>query len=112
MLAFPYLRHLGLCVSSLEDALVLFQQGKRALTRMLLAVHKLLARSDQYYLLNRLYVTDMCVWIQQADSQRIQNFWECAQADLGRLLALEPSDWIRFNVSILDDDEDHDLEEE
>jgi protein SHQ1 len=112
MLAYPYLRHLALSVTALEDAVEILRGGKRAILRSLLYVHRVLQKSEQYYLLNRLYITDMCVWVQQAEPKLIQHFLEATQDALGELLAKEPQDWIRFEIAIQldDDDDDHDAD--
>ena len=40
--------------------------GRHKLLQCLLQVHKILSGSESYYILNNLYVTDYCVWIQHA----------------------------------------------
>ena len=40
--------------------------GRRKLLQCLLQVHKILSTSEPYYILNNLFITDYCVWIQHA----------------------------------------------
>eukprot|EP00510_Aplanochytrium_minuta_P006944 CAMPEP_0184032842 /NCGR_PEP_ID=MMETSP0955-20130417/3334_1 /TAXON_ID=627963 /ORGANISM="Aplanochytrium sp, Strain PBS07" /LENGTH=155 /DNA_ID=CAMNT_0026319035 /DNA_START=497 /DNA_END=964 /DNA_ORIENTATION=- len=74
VLVYPYMRHCDITARVLEDIRIIFQGGKRFILRMLLKTHRILHRSDTFYLLNRLYVTDMCVWIQKLDDVVITAF--------------------------------------
>src|SRR6218665_102342 len=38
--------------------------GRRRLLKCLLDLHRMLIDADQHYILNDLYITDYCVWIQ------------------------------------------------
>ena len=44
----------------------IFSLGRRRLLKCLLEVHSLLIDTDSRYILNDLYITDYCVWIQSA----------------------------------------------
>jgi protein SHQ1 len=43
--------------------------GKRQLLKCLLDIHRLFSQSNPRYLLNRLFIEDYCVWIQEADDK-------------------------------------------
>ena len=47
--------------------------GRRKLLQCLLDVRRILNSSEPYYVMNNLYITDYCVWIQRASSRQIQN---------------------------------------
>jgi len=47
--------------------------GKRQLLKCLLGVHCLFNLSNPRYLLNRLYIEDYCVWIQEADDKYLMD---------------------------------------
>ncbi|XP_014672596.1 PREDICTED: protein SHQ1 homolog [Priapulus caudatus] len=63
-LCFPLHRHFALAAAAARDAARIFALGRGALLRCLLAVHRLLSEGDARYVLNDLYVTDYCVWLQ------------------------------------------------
>ena len=65
-LAFPLFRQWQLSLATLEDTRVLFRLGRHRLLQCLLEVHQLLASSEPFYVLNDLYITDYCVWLQGA----------------------------------------------
>ena len=48
----------------LMDAAALLRRGRRCALRALLAARRILAREDARYLLNPLFLTDYCVWLQ------------------------------------------------
>ena len=49
-----------------------FILGKQQVLRCLLDIHKILGESYPRYILNDLYITDYCVWIQTARSVNSQ----------------------------------------
>ncbi len=57
------------CNLSFSDALVFIFLGRRKLLQCLLAIHQTLSSSEPYYVLNSLFLTDYCVWIQRARYQ-------------------------------------------
>ena len=52
----------------LEDDLIFFQfpSGKSAVLKCLLDIHRIFQENDPAYILNDLYISDYCVWIQKA----------------------------------------------
>uniref|UniRef100_A0A914XDS5 Protein SHQ1 homolog n=1 Tax=Plectus sambesii TaxID=2011161 RepID=A0A914XDS5_9BILA len=64
-LVFPLYRNWELSVKVLEDVRRILRLGRIAILKCLLVIHRLLASHGEYrYILNDLYVTDYCVWIQ------------------------------------------------
>ena len=40
--------------------------GRQKLLQCLLSIHQTLSTSEPYYILNNLYITDYCVWVQHS----------------------------------------------
>lgn len=70
-LIFPLVRNWQLAQSVLKDTVKILLLGKKQVLRSLLEIQRLLNASEGYYLLNQLYVTDYCVWIQSVKEQRL-----------------------------------------
>ena len=67
-LCYPLVRHFGLARASIADVGALIRLGRPAVIRALLDVRQAVQRGGEYgYLLNRIYVDDYCVWLQQLD---------------------------------------------
>ncbi|KDO34147.1 hypothetical protein SPRG_19003 [Saprolegnia parasitica CBS 223.65] len=65
MLTYPLLRQHSLALRVLDDVHDILARGKRVVLRCLLQIFDILAKSDQHYLLNTLFLDDYCVWIQR-----------------------------------------------
>ncbi|MCP9263616.1 Protein shq1-like protein [Dirofilaria immitis] len=64
-LCFPLYRHWNLSMKILDDLKFLLDKGKVSLLQCLVDVHVILSTSGDYrYLLNDLFITDYCLWIQ------------------------------------------------
>uniref|UniRef100_A0A0R3RS52 Protein SHQ1 homolog n=1 Tax=Elaeophora elaphi TaxID=1147741 RepID=A0A0R3RS52_9BILA len=64
-LCFPLYRHWVLSMKVLDDLKLLLRKGKSSLLQCLVDVHIILSTSGDYrYLLNDLFITDYCLWIQ------------------------------------------------
>jgi len=72
-LCYPLFRNYDLSVKILSDVQILLRLGKRQLLKCLLDVHCLFNLSNPRYLLNRLYIEDYCVWIQEADDKYLMD---------------------------------------
>ncbi|XP_069793124.1 protein SHQ1 homolog isoform X2 [Narcine bancroftii] len=89
VLCYPFYRHFHLALKSIEDAVLILQLGKSAVLKCLLAIHKIFRESDPAYLLNDLYITDYCIWIQKVKSKKLALLAETlqkvkvAKSDLG-----------------------------
>jgi hypothetical protein len=107
-LCYPLYRHWQLVQCVLHDTTQLFLLGRRKLLQCLLDIRTILNSSEPYYVMNNLYITDYCVWIQRASSRHIQNLalelkqvkmeknrmgWELAELEqAARLVAAEGDD--------------------
>ena len=71
MLCYPYIRRWDLAMLALSDCVMILLKGRRTVLRALLAIRRIFKTEDARYLLNKLFMDDMCVWVQAVDS--IQN---------------------------------------
>jgi protein SHQ1 len=67
-LTFPYLRTWKLVKKIFIDVTKILFLGQRCVLKCLLEVHRIFEKTDNYYLLNKLYLEDYCVWIQSLGS--------------------------------------------
>lgn len=71
-LCYPLLRHWELALAVLRDVLRLLELGRVATLRALLRCRQLLQTTVEYgFLLNRIWVEDYCIWLQQQPPRRI-----------------------------------------
>ncbi|XP_070559764.1 protein SHQ1 homolog isoform X2 [Ptychodera flava] len=75
-LCYPLYRHWKLTQKVYQDVQQIFSLGRRKLLQCLLEIHRLLSTDDTRYILNDLYVTDYCVWIQSAKKSWIASLAE------------------------------------
>ncbi|KAJ7998581.1 hypothetical protein DPEC_G00206390 [Dallia pectoralis] len=87
LLCFPLYRHFDLVSAAVQDAAQIFQLGKAAVLKCLLDTHKVFRENEPAYILNDLYVTDYCVWIQRVKSKKVT-----AMSDALRSITLRKSD--------------------
>ncbi|XP_057167864.1 protein SHQ1 homolog isoform X3 [Ursus arctos] len=66
VLCYPLYRHFKLVMKAYRDTIKILQLGKSAVLKCLLDVHKIFQENDPAYILNDLYISDYCVWIQKA----------------------------------------------
>lgn len=71
VLCYPLYRHFKLVLKAYRDTTEILQLGKSAVLKCLLDVHKIFQESDPSYILNDLYISDYCVWIQKAKSKKL-----------------------------------------
>ncbi|XP_054585464.1 protein SHQ1 homolog isoform X2 [Eptesicus fuscus] len=71
VLCYPLYRHFKLVTKACRDTIKILQLGKSAVLKCLLDIHKIFQESDPAYILNDLYISDYCVWIQKAKSTRL-----------------------------------------
>uniref|UniRef100_W5MUY5 Protein SHQ1 homolog n=1 Tax=Lepisosteus oculatus TaxID=7918 RepID=W5MUY5_LEPOC len=76
VLCYPLYRHFALIKAAIEDAAVIFELGKVCVLKCLLDIHKVFRENDPAYILNDLYITDYCVWIQKAKSKKVRALTE------------------------------------
>ncbi|XP_064580466.1 protein SHQ1 homolog isoform X4 [Zonotrichia leucophrys gambelii] len=65
VLCYPLHRHFELVTRALSDTAMILQLGKAAVLKCLLDIHKIFLESDPAYILNDLFITDYCIWIQK-----------------------------------------------
>ncbi|XP_069499304.1 protein SHQ1 homolog isoform X2 [Ambystoma mexicanum] len=88
-LCYPLYRHFKLVMKAVKDASLLLAMGKAAVLKCFLEIHRLFQANDAAYILNDLYISDYCVWIQKVKSKKLAALAECLQttaldkADLG-----------------------------
>ncbi|XP_055484635.1 protein SHQ1 homolog isoform X2 [Psammomys obesus] len=71
VLCYPLYRHFKLVMKAYRDTIKILQLGKSAVLKCLLDVHKIFRENDPAYILNDLYISDYCVWIQKAKSKKL-----------------------------------------
>ncbi|XP_036387654.1 protein SHQ1 homolog [Megalops cyprinoides] len=87
VLCYPLHRHFGLVTAAIRDAARIFRAGKACVLKCLLDIHKIFRENDPAYILNDLYITDYCVWIQRVKSRKVT-----ALADPLRKVSLRKAD--------------------
>ncbi|XP_044307703.1 protein SHQ1 homolog isoform X3 [Varanus komodoensis] len=68
VLCYPLYRHFSLVTRALSDTSMILHLGKSAVLKCLLDIHKIFRENDPAYILNDLYITDYCIWIQKANA--------------------------------------------
>ncbi|XP_006506731.1 protein SHQ1 homolog isoform X1 [Mus musculus] len=80
VLCYPLYRHFKLVLKAYRDTIKILQLGKSAVLKCLLDVHKVFQENDPAYILNDLYISDYCVWIQKAKSKKLAALTEALKA--------------------------------
>ncbi|XP_060078474.1 protein SHQ1 homolog [Ylistrum balloti] len=70
-LCYPLYRQWAFSTKVLSDTRHILKQGKTYILKCLLEIEDLLTHTYPYYILNNLYITDYCVWIQTASDKRL-----------------------------------------
>ncbi|XP_022254832.1 protein SHQ1 homolog isoform X2 [Limulus polyphemus] len=76
-LCYPLLRNWNLAMKLIKDTQQILSLGRNFVLKCLLKIHDTLNDSDSRYVLNDLYITDYCVWVQNVKSK---NFMSLAKA--------------------------------
>ncbi|KAM7062704.1 protein SHQ1 homolog isoform 1-T1 [Molossus nigricans] len=71
VLCYPLYRHFKLVMEAHRDTVKILQLGKSAVLKCLLDIHRIFQETDPAYILNDLYISDYCVWIQKAKSKKL-----------------------------------------
>ncbi|NXX86807.1 SHQ1 protein, partial [Urocolius indicus] len=79
VLCYPLYRHFGLVTRALNDTVMILQLGKAAVLKCLLDIHKIFMENDPAYILNDLFITDYCIWIQKSKSKKLAALSESLQ---------------------------------
>lgn len=72
-LSYPLYRNWSLIMAVLEDTKRIFTLGRRQLLKCLLEIHALCYEEDPWFLLNELYLTDYCIWIQKTSRKKLSS---------------------------------------
>ncbi|NWJ07133.1 SHQ1 protein, partial [Crypturellus undulatus] len=79
VLCYPLYRHFKLVTRAIDDAVMILQLGKGAVLKCLLDIHKIFRENDPSYILNDLFITDYCIWIQRIKSKKLAALAESLQ---------------------------------
>ncbi|NXP38503.1 SHQ1 protein, partial [Leiothrix lutea] len=79
VLCYPLYRHFELVARAFSDTVKILQLGKAAVLKCLLDIHKIFMESDPAYILNDLFITDYCIWIQKVKSKKLAALCESLQ---------------------------------
>ncbi|NXC28007.1 SHQ1 protein, partial [Campylorhamphus procurvoides] len=81
VLCYPLYRHFGLVTRAITDTVMILQLGRAAVLKCLLDIHKIFRESDgdAAYILNDLFITDYCIWIQKVKSKKFAALCESLQ---------------------------------
>ncbi|KAE8297957.1 Protein SHQ1-like protein [Larimichthys crocea] len=71
VLCYPLYRHFAMVSAAIRDTAKILQSGKACVLKCLLDIHKVFRENDPAYILNDLYITDYCVWIQRVKSKKM-----------------------------------------
>uniref|UniRef100_K1QHE0 Protein SHQ1 homolog n=1 Tax=Magallana gigas TaxID=29159 RepID=K1QHE0_MAGGI len=71
-LCYPLYRHWDLSQTVLQDVHNILAAGKQQVLKCLLDIHSILGSSYPRYILNELYITDYCVWVQTISNKRLK----------------------------------------
>ncbi|XP_015795996.1 protein SHQ1 homolog [Tetranychus urticae] len=64
-LTYPLYRNWSLCIKLISDVKKILKNGRTCVIKCLLDIHKIFNESgDLRYILNDLYITDYCIWLQ------------------------------------------------
>ncbi|KAM4650969.1 protein SHQ1 homolog [Discoglossus pictus] len=65
VLCYPLYRHFALVSKAIQDMISVLKMGKAGALKCLLDIHSIFQENDPAYVLNELYITDYCIWIQK-----------------------------------------------
>jgi protein SHQ1 len=91
-LIFPLFRHHDLNVTVMKDVVAMMRKGRKSCLKRLLQIRRLFNQTpDCRYILNDLYISDYCVWVQRVKDKTFeklasvveQTMHDVGKADLG-----------------------------
>ncbi|XP_044021730.1 protein SHQ1 homolog isoform X2 [Siniperca chuatsi] len=71
VLCYPLYRHFAMVSVAVRDTIKILQSGKACVLKCLLDIHRVFRENDPAYILNDLYITDYCIWIQRVKSKKM-----------------------------------------
>lgn len=88
-LVFPLYRHWELTQEVIRDTVNILKSGRRQVLKCIIAIYKMFNSSEPRYLLNELYITDYCIWVQKISEKKIKKLGdlfekeEVSKSDIG-----------------------------
>lgn len=79
-LTFPLYRSFEVCELVHSLTARVFSSGRTALLKLLIELHRLLAKSEPRHLLNEIFLDDLLVYLQQADESHVKAMGEKMKA--------------------------------
>ena len=73
-LIYPYLRSYKLSKLIVDDVGSILQSGKHVVLQTLLKVYKIFEKSETKYMINKLFIEDYCVWIQNVRNELLLEY--------------------------------------
>ncbi|XP_060926150.1 protein SHQ1 homolog [Limanda limanda] len=113
-LSYPLHRHFALVSAALRDITKIFQSGRACVLKCLLDIHKVFRENEPAYILNDLYITDYCIWIQRVKSKKVTAFAAMLQkASLRKKdLELELEELEEAATMVAEEEEEEEAEEQ
>uniref|UniRef100_A0A3Q4NBA8 Protein SHQ1 homolog n=2 Tax=Neolamprologus brichardi TaxID=32507 RepID=A0A3Q4NBA8_NEOBR len=71
VLCYPLYRHFSLVSLAIHDTAKILHSGKAGVLKCLLDIHRVFRENEPAYILNDLYITDYCIWIQRVKSKKV-----------------------------------------
>ncbi|KAB7498414.1 Protein SHQ1-like protein, partial [Armadillidium nasatum] len=71
-LIFPLMRNFEMSLLVLQDTIQILSLGRKQVLKCLLEIHSMFNNYEPYYILNQLYITDYCVWIQTIKEEKLK----------------------------------------
>ena len=75
-LTFPLYRHFDFCSRVLEDIKFIISGGRSRILKCLLGIYDILRTHEFYYLHNKVFITNYCLWIQNVKDKHIEKLSE------------------------------------
>ncbi|XP_029639621.1 protein SHQ1 homolog isoform X1 [Octopus sinensis] len=103
-LSYPLYRNWQLSMAVLSDVQFLFNSGRLHILKCLLEVKELMQEYNLNHILNDLYITDYCVWIQTACAKQLQSLaTELSKVTITKEdCNLELEDWENIAIGEMD----------
>ncbi|OUM68948.1 hypothetical protein PIROE2DRAFT_38662 [Piromyces sp. E2] len=108
-LCYPLYRNFDLSMKCIMDVYVLFKLGKIAILKALLHMKKLFESQESYYIYNRCWIDDYCIWVQRCSKKRLKSLaselhtFKVPKQEIG--FDLEECEMIAREIDAIEEDE-------
>jgi len=108
-LCYPLYRNFDLSMKCVMDVYVLFKLGKIAILKALLHMKKLFESQESYYIYNRCWIDDYCIWVQRCSKKRLKSLaselhtFKVPKQEIG--FDLEECEMIAKEIDAIEEDE-------